>query len=284
MKVNVFIVALAAISSSYVFVSCSDEQNDFNDDKTAITKKSNSSLMDSFYNDDFLEVMSDSQSFAEYLKLVSDEFGIDMQGLSSSNAILALDSLALDACFLDMIENNLVPETTTSRLEEINSLLQTANVEKDSAMVCSLIVESYNLMHCKPVSMSEYENMYNNRMLDPFIAERVLERLQKEYPVLKNYDEEELCFVLTVASLYRQYSMDIDSKVAPVPCKQRCKNAQDRAVKRAYINYTCRLFECCALGGPWGAALCGAVASYILYTDMDDIMQTYNDCVAGCKK
>lgn len=38
MKVNVFIVALAAISSSYVFVSCSDEQNDFNDDKTAITK------------------------------------------------------------------------------------------------------------------------------------------------------------------------------------------------------------------------------------------------------
>lgn len=282
MKLKIFIVALVAMLSSCAFVSCSDEQNDFNSVENAIVKKNSNSLMSLFYKDEFLDIMGDEESFGDYIELVSNEFRIDIQALASSDAILALDSLAMDECFLGMIENDSVPQSTTSRLEEIEQSLQTTDAEKDSAMICSLIVESYNLMHCKAISMSEYENMYNNRRLDLFIAERALERLQNEYPVLKDYDEEELTFVLTLASLYRHCN-DMDSKAAPIPCKQRCKNAKDRAVRNAYVVYVTSMAGCLFSTNPVVAAGCAAIHSINLYSTMDNIMQTYNDCVAGCK-
>ena len=263
--------------------SCNDEQEEkvFSQQKSELL-----SLEDTFYDDNFDELLKNESSKKSYFSAIKNVYGVDITKVASSSAMSTLDSLKFDSCFIKRLENGLVSETTINRLSEIYDSIIIAETSNDTIAIQNLSTETYNLTKCKPLDdRATLSDLYDAVTLSSFTAKRGIAMIEKSYPNFSKLETSEQQFILALSMYYHQFLTSNNNKVAPIPCSQQCVNRYDKSIARAFSIYAIEMTGC-VLALPatnvFGSIACATCAAISLYDNVDKAVSAFNDCLEGC--
>ena len=280
-KLAILLVAIIATGSMF-FASCNDE-NEENLLSKKITERANT-LKQMLESGEVAQL--DSLEFEQYVKEVTKEFGVNINQLSQHYVLKNIGSVIVPSYYLDAIKNGTLTDEMQTKLQEhLEHLSQVMNNEDTSAIEKEIVL-AYNFIFHTQKTSSEIFGDDNPLLIAREEAKRNIEKLEKDFPNLKNLDEDDKIFVVSVAKIKSNYD---DGQIsgtlnATISCETMCDKLYRMETTIAVVKACLKTIACIEL--VFTPVQLGCIIwTALQYMDsMQNASDNYFNCIESCGK
>lgn len=264
-----FVVALFGL----VVSSCSDNEPQETKFKMPNTKMAQD-YKDTFFKEDFMDLSKEEMGI--YISKVSEEYGVNIASLSQSQAISYFDSISFSECVLEKIEKDVTSiDWIQSKADDMNEAVN----NNDTVAIKEISIWFYNFFECEEID--NYDDLRKDLnctvVKNQYYSKEAMGIINKDYPQITSFAEEDQVFILTLASYYKNHKTTTKAASSHA---QRCSDRYNKSIKHIYIWTGIGLAACAApaLTG-FGAFICVAGVTEAFYSAMDEAQEDYYDCM-----